>query len=246
LLAVIAIGVLFNISQIRGNLDSRLPDVIVPAALLWVWMTRVLISGANLRPLRLSVAIVALLSVWLTVDAYAGSMNHLEASELFSTPGKVARRLAGTIQGLRANPLDQFAPAGSRGVPALTRYVNRCTRPNDALLVVGYQPEMYFYADRRIGGGNVSYRANLGAGPEQQTTIVARLQRQRVPIVILPVNEMTEFEQTYPIVKRYVDERYGLAQESGFGEGRLFRVLVDRGAMPSHVDRELGLPCFRG
>jgi hypothetical protein len=244
-LAAITIGVLFNISQIRGNLDSRLPDVIVPAALLWVWMTGVFVSAPRLQPLRLGVAIVALLSVWLTVDAYAGSMKHLEASELFSRPGKVARRLAGTIEGLRANPLDQFAPAGSRGVPALTRYVNRCTRPSDALLVIGYQPEMYFYADRRIGGGNVSYRANLGAAPDQQETIVARLQRQSVPIVILPVNEMTEFERTYPIVKRYVDERYELARESGFGEGRLFRVLVDRRAIASSVDLELGLPCFR-
>jgi hypothetical protein len=243
-LAVITIGVLFNISQIRGNLDSRLPDVIVPAALLWVWMTWVFVSAPRLRPLRLGVAIVALLSVWLTVDAYAGSIRYLEASELFSTPGKVARRLATTVQSLRANPLDQFAPAGSRGVPTLTRYVNRCTRPNDALLVIGYQPEMYFYADRRIGGGNVSYRANLGAAPDQQATIVARLRRQSVPIVILPVNEMKEFEQTYPIVKRYVDERYELAMESGFGEGRLFRVLRDRRATASGVDAELGLPCF--
>ena len=104
---------------------------------------------------------------------------------------------------------------------------------------------MYFYADRRIGGGNVSYRANLGAGPEQQAAIVARLQRQRVPIVILPVNEVMEFEQTYPIVKRYVDERYVLVEESGFGEGRLFRVLADRQTVRSHVDDELRLPCFR-
>jgi hypothetical protein len=63
--------------------------------------------------------------------------------------------------------------------------------------------------------------------------------------VIQPVNTMKEVEQTYPILKRYNDERYVLAQESGFGEGRLFRVLVDRQAVPSHIDQELALPCFR-
>jgi hypothetical protein len=247
-LATIAIGVLFNIFQIRGNLDSRLPDVIVPAALLWVWMVCVFLGPGTSwarRAAKLAVAVVAVLAVWLTVDAYAGSISHLEATELFSTPGKVARRLSGTIAGLRRDPLDQFAPPGSRGLPALTRYVNRCTRPTDYLVVLGYLPEVYFYADRRIGGGNVQFHANLGAAPEQQRTIVSRLQRERVPIVILPVNEMREVEQAYPIVMRYIDERYELAQESGFGEGRLFRVLVDRQMTPSHVDQELGLPCFR-
>lgn len=250
-LAVIAIGVLFNVFQIRGNLDSRLPDVIVPAALLWVWMAWVWVGRPSvgprrvLRAARVGAATVGLLALWLVVDAYAGFVSHLEATELFSTPGKVARRLSGTIEALRREPLDQFAPPGSRGLPALTRYVNRCTAPTDFLVVLGYQPELYFYADRRIGGGNVVYHANLGADPKQQKTIVSRLEQQRVPIVIQPVNEMRELEEAYPIVKRYIDERYELAQESGFGEGRQFRVLIDRRVAATHSDEELGLPCFR-
>jgi hypothetical protein len=249
-IAVIAIGVLFNIFQIRGNLDSRLPDVIVPAALLWVWMAGIaaaeLWRGNAWRRISTGAALtVALLALWLVVDGYAGFVSHLEATELFSTPGKVARRLSGTIAGLRRDPLDQFAPPGSRGLPALTRYVNRCTSRDDFLVVIGYLPEVYFYADRRIGAGNVQYHANLGAAPEQQQVIVSRLRQQRVPIVILPVNEAREFEESYPTVKQYIDERYALAQESGFGEGRAFRVLVDRQATPTHTDEELGLPCFK-
>jgi hypothetical protein len=124
--------------------------------------------------------------------------------------------------------------------------VNRCTRETDYLLVLGYQPEMFFYANRRIGGGNVVYQANLGAAPPQQATIVARLQHESVPIVILPVNRVPELEQVYPIVRDYVYERYELARESGFGEDRPFRVLVDRRASASTLDPELGLPCFTG
>jgi hypothetical protein len=242
-LAVIVLGVLFNVLLIRGNLDSHLPDVIVPAALLWSWMLRGTWRARS--PVRFASAALALLSVWMAVDVYAGSVNYLTATELFSTPRNVARRLVGTIRGLRADPLEQFAPPGSQGLRALTRYVDRCTKATDHLLVLGYQPEMYFTANRRIAGGNVSYQANLGATPAQQAVIVSRLQRQSVPVVIQPVNTMKEVEQTYPILKRYIDERYVLAQESGFGEGRLFRVLVDRQAVPSHLDQELGLPCFR-
>jgi hypothetical protein len=245
--AAIVLGVLFNIFLIRGNLDSHLTDVIVPAALLWAWMMRgawqQLKAGA---PARFCAATAAILSLWLTVDVYAGSMNQLTASELFSTPRQAARRLYGTIRDLRRDPLDQFALPGATGLRALTRYVNRCTATTDYLVVLGYQPDMFFYANRRIGGGNVVYQANLGAAPRQQATIVARLQRQSVPIVILPVNRVSELEQVYPIVRDYVYERYELALESGFGEDRPFRVLVDRRASPSHVDRELGLPCFTG
>lgn len=240
----IVIGILFNVFLIRGNLDSHLPDVIVPAAVLWAWMLRGTLR--EFSPIRFGVAAIALVSVWLVVDVYAGSMNQLEASELFTTPRQAARRFYGTMRTLQQDPLEQFAPAGSTGLRGLTRYVNRCTQPTDYLLVLGYQPEMFFYANRRIGGGNVVYQANLGAAPRQQALIVSRLQRESVPIAILPMNRLKELEQTYPIVREYVESRYEIAGESGFGEGRPFRVLVDRRAIPSHIDPELGLPCFTG
>jgi hypothetical protein len=242
IVAAIVIGVLFNVFLIRGNLDSHLPDVIVPAAVLWAWMLRG--TWREFSSIRFGVAAVALVSVSLAVDVYAGSMNQLAAAELFSTPRQVARRLSATVQDLRQDPLERFAPAGSTGLRALTRYVNRCTQPNDHLLVLGYQPEMFFYADRRIGGGNVVYQANLGAAPRQQAQIVARLQRENVSVAILPMNRLEELEETYSIVREYVESRYEIAAESGFGEDRSFRVLVDRRAVPSHIDRELGLPCF--
>ena len=271
IVATLILGVLFNVFLIRGNLDSRLPDVIVPAAVLWAWMAGVVVGAGRpdwgrrqgrllpptrtttrtrpparaARVARTGAAIIGLLAVWLCVDAYARSVIHLEGTELFSSPRRAAGRLLGTIRSLRGDPLEYFAPAGSRGLAALTRYVNRCTKPSDYLLVLGYQPEIYFYANRRIGGGNAYYHANLASEPEQQQTIVTRLQRQRVPIVILPVNEVKEFEASYPIVKRFIDERYVLATESGFGEERPFGVLVYRQAVGSHMDEECGLPCFR-
>ncbi len=249
--AAIVLGLLFNVFLIRGNLDSRLPDVIVPAAILWAWMLRgpwlgvIRRSGAGALARALAAA-VAMVSIWMAVDVYAGSMNHLTATDLFSTPVTAARRLKGAIADLRRDPLEQFAPAGSTGLRALTRYVNRCTAPTDRLLVLGYQPEVFFYADRRIAGGNIVFHANLGAAPQEQNLIVQRLQRERVPVAILPVDQAAEIERTYPRVKRYLDLRYEVAKESGFGEGRLIRVLVDRNIVPTRIDSELDLPCFSG
>ena len=249
--AAIVLSLLFNVFLIRGNLDSRLPDVIVPAAILWAWMLSGPWLGVRRRAgagalARAGAAGVAMVSVWMAVDVYAGSMNQLTATDLFSTPVNAARRLKGAIADLRRDPLEQFAPPGSAGLRALTRYINRCTAPTDRLLVLGYQPEVFFYADRRIAGGNVVFHANQGAAPAEQELIVRRLRNQRVPVAILPVDQASEIERVYPLVKEYLDGRYALTKESGFGEGRPIRVLIDRNVVPSHIDAELGLPCLDG
>ena len=246
----IVLSVLFNIFLIRNNLDSRLADVIVPAALLWAWMLRGAWLPLFQKPIRLPVAAratacaVVMISIWMAVDVYAGAVNQLTATEMFSTPLHAARRLKGAIVSLRRDPLEQFAPPGSTGLRALTRYINRCTTPRDLVLILGYQPEVFFYADRRIAGGNAVYHANQAAAPQQQEIIVSRLRRERVPIVILPVDQVGEIEAVYPILNDYVQRRYTIAQESGFGEGRPFRVLVDRQVVSLHNDAELGLPCY--
>jgi hypothetical protein len=247
--AAILLSLLFNIFLIRGNLDSRLPDVIVPAAILWAWMLRgpwigVLRRGGAAALGRAAAAATVMVAIWISVDVYAGTMNQLTATDLFSAPVNAARRLKSVAAGLGGDPLEQFAPAGSTGLRALTRYVNRCTAPTDRLLVLGFQPEVFFYADRRIAGGNVVFHANLGAAAAEQELIVGRLRRQRVPVAILPVDQADEIERVYPRVKEYLDGRYAVAKESGFGEGRPIRVLVDRSIEASHSDSELNLPCF--
>jgi hypothetical protein len=249
-IAAIVLSVLFNIFLIRNNLDSRLADVIVPGAVLWAWLLGGPWTALFERPLhRGAVArtagwAVVMLSIWMAVDVYAGAVNQLAATEMFSTPLHAARKLKGAIVDLRRNPLEQYAPQGSTGLRALTRYVNRCTNPTDRLLVFGYHPEVFFYADRRIGGGNAAYHANLGSAPRQQEFVVSRLKRENVPIVILPAYAVAELQAVYPTLNRYIDSRYMLAKESAFGEDRPFRVLVDSHASPSHTDAELGLPCF--
>jgi hypothetical protein len=125
--ATIVLSLLFNIFLIRGNLDSRLADVVVPAALLWSWMLRgpfVGLTNPSIATIsRAAAATAVMLTIWMSVDLYAGAMNQLTASDLFSTPLNAARRLKGAVVELRREPLDQFAPAGSTGLRALARMI---------------------------------------------------------------------------------------------------------------------------
>src|SRR6185436_10690014 len=154
--------------------DSRLADVIVTAELSSASMLRGHWRGLFARPVsagavaRATGCAIVMLSLWMAVDVYAGSINQLTATEMFSTPLHAARKLKGTVVNLRRDPLEQFAPAGSTGLRGLTRYINRCTAPGDRLLVFGYHPEVFFYADRRVAGGNAVYHANLASSPHDQ------------------------------------------------------------------------------
>lgn len=242
IVVAIVLAVLFNVFLVRGNTDSRLPDILVPNVLLWAWLWRTaLVSLPGVVTMAGTTAIAW--SLLVALDLYSGSVDHLGATELVSKPIRTARHLKWAVAGL-LHPVDRFAPPGSLGLPALVRYVNRCTAPTDRLLVLGYQPELFFYSDRRMAGGNPVYQSNLGAAPAQQQQIVQWLAHERVPVVLLPMNRLFDIEATYGVVKQYVDGRYVVAKESGFGDPRAFRVLVDRQRPPDHVDPELGLPCF--
>ena len=243
-IATIVLGVLFNVFLIRDNLDSRLGDVIVPGALLWAWMLRGPWQGLLDRPIRIPALAratgwaVVMLSIWMSVDVYAGSINQLTATEMFSTPLHAARRLKGAIVNLRRDPLEQFAPAGNTGLRAVTRYINRCTAPTDRLLVLGYQPEMFFYADRRIGGGNAVFHGTRARPPASRRSSSRDCSASASPWSSCPVDQVGEIENVYPILKKYIDSRYRLAKEDGFGEGRLLRVLVDsQAAADTHRSR---------
>jgi hypothetical protein len=249
LVGAIVLSVFFNVFLIRGNLDSRLPDVVVPAAVLMAWMLSLCRparrAAATRRSLTSVIAAVALAaSVGLAVNVYASPMTHLARTELLSGPRRTQGHLLAVLRELGGSPLDAYAGSGAPGLPRLTRYLARCTEPADHLLVTGYRPEVYFYANRRFAGGIVAFHANLGAAPRDQQLIVDRLRHQQVPIVVEPLDD-TEITTVYPIVATYLESRYLMAAASTFGaDGPVFRVLVDRARQPSHVDPELGLPCF--
>jgi hypothetical protein len=65
-----------------------------------------------------------------------------------------------------------------------------------------------------------------------------------VPVALADAADLDNFNELYPLVARYVAERY---REAGSimvdGEPR-YRVLVTSGRAPIRRDPELGLPCF--
>lgn len=272
ILLVAVLGVLLNLFLIRGNIDSRLGDVIVPPAVLAAWLFG-LVSGAGrvataegaqpeARRMRVgpvtipvpglagwrrvtAVACAGLLGLWVVL--YGDAVNRLLGADLFAGPVGTVVGLRDRVERWRRDPIENLAPEGSQGSKeSLIRYVRRCTDPSDRVLAIAYLPEVFYASRRRFGGGMVVFVHRLRS-PDIQRLTIERLQRQSVPLVIINESERESFEEKFPLVNDYLHATYEPVRTLEFpdGGGR-FTVLTHPAAVATGVYEPLELPCFGG
>ena len=241
-----------NQGLIRESPDSRLPDVVSPAAILAAWITGVALRAPHLQAGRGWFRIVARAAVgaaWLVVlwfaTIFGQTGERLEAAGMLAGPQAAVNRFNDTLATLQLRPIDWYAPAGSTGIPALTRYVHQCTRPSDRLLVAWFEPQIFFYAERPFAGGQVYLEAPWHSSTDDQTLTIDRLRRQRVPIVLVNAAMETAFHEAYALVHQYVSANYVEAARWGFGTAAEYAVLVRRDVTPARTYGPLKLPCYR-
>jgi hypothetical protein len=146
---------------------------------------------------------------------------------------------------LRARPIDAWAPPGSTGERALTRFIYQCTAPTDRVLTANFLPQVNFYGERGFAGGQVYLLVGWHASISDQQLTIARLERQRVPVVIVDEAVQGVTWGAFPLVADYVRRHYRVAATSPFGGERVFVVYVDRELSPAGDYGPLGLPCYR-
>ncbi len=242
---------------IRDNPSARLADVAAPTFVLAAWLARrrgnptsPLFVGGLRRAGMVSLVLLTFWSVWTS----SGTGTRLARAGVLDGPTGIREQLGIVNRQLHRRPIDEWAPPGSTGLRALTRYVFDCTAPSDRVLVTWFAPEVFYYAERGFAGGQVSlfrdYDATDVSGwhasPAEQRLTVERMQGQSVPIILGRRDEQDEFSRDYPLIYDHVLTRYELAAESTFGEDRSdFLVFVDKQSEPYADHPDLGLPCFR-
>ena len=239
---------------VRNNPSARLADVAAPTLVLAAWLARR--RGNPTSPLfverlrRAGMVSLFLLTFW-SVWTYSGTATRLARAGVLDGPTGIWEQLGSVNRQLHRRPIDEWAPPGSTGFRALTRYVFDCTAPSDRLLVTTFAPELFFYAERGFAGGQVSFfrdvsKSGWHSSPAEQRLTVERMQGQSVPIILGRRDHQDEFSRDYPLVHDHVQTRYTLAAESTFGEDESnFLVFVDRRLEPYADHPDLGLPCYR-
>jgi hypothetical protein len=233
---------------------ARLPDAIVPVAVLGGWLlahacarrsdARAALDRA--RILRIGAASVVLLLTTWAVIVMADVRNGLNTSGIINRRGAFNRRVAELGERLKS-PMPHRSNLPSRISEALLPfygYVERCSKPSDRLVMTGLSPDVFVLANRGFAGGQMAFRPSFYTSPSDQQRALARLQKQSVPLVIVNLEEEGGFRQEMPRIVDYVESRYARLARIDVPGTRGLQLYVERDRRAAGTDRATGWPCF--
>jgi len=122
-------------------------------------------------------------------------------------------------------------------------YVDRCTSPDDRLLIGGFMVEVPFYSRRLFAAGQEYFGSYFGSDANERFAF-DRLQRQRVPFVIIPSDDQEEFDSRFSLVAGFVHTRYAPLTDVRIDDEQTIHILVNRDIPAEAPDAETGWPCF--
>lgn len=244
--ALTAMAIPVNVTFIRGNVDGRVQDAIVPAALLGSWLLgRVRDGSAGRTPLVVAGVFVAI-TAWAIVPV--GSVReNLSRTDLLHGSEVMGMRIADLRArlGRRLPERDHIPSRYGGALMPFIEYVGRCTTQQDRLLVTDLFPEINVMAERAFAGGHSSYRPDFYTSVADQEQTVARLEKQSVPFVISTRRVSRDLTTQMPILFGYIERRFELMAHVPVAETPGVDVLVERGRRAIRIDEATGWPCFR-
>jgi hypothetical protein len=238
-IAGVAMLLLYLTVVLRHPIDSRIQDVGALLAIMGAWVTVQSFRGAFITAAAMVVVTAAsLVNVWIL----GGLAGRIKDTRIADGPATMERQLASVKEYGTVWPWERFWPAGE--LPAAVRYLNACTTPGDAVLLTWAAPEYYFFAQRKFGAGHA-----LFLPPDAFTTrhdrekMLAQMNRERIPIVLINETRRQEFATAYPEVDRYIAEQYAPAGGFDIRDGSHVTVAVGRKFRANGTYAAEGWPC---
>jgi hypothetical protein len=250
--AVCAIAILalaLDATFLRNPLETRLADVVVPASLLGAWLLglawrvrRPLPAAVILRSVSAAIVAVTSIAIWHVGDA----SDKLDEVGVFDDLEHVQEHLAAVAQALTQPEMDvrKLPSRVSAGLVPFFHYVERCTAPNDRLLVSGPYPDVFVLARRGFAAGHIAFLEGWYTSDADQALSLARMRRQSVPFVVLPLDDQETFARDFPQVLAHVESAYDLMVDLPADGLTGIRILVERARPRTGTDTATGWPCF--
>jgi hypothetical protein len=237
--AALAMLVLYLAVVLRHPIVSRIQDVAALLAIVGAWeVVESSRRGAVASAIAVAVAVVSVAGIW-----HLGSLTErVRDTRVADGFGTMARTIEGVKETGTQWPWQRFWPAGE--MPDAVRYLNACTNRDDAVLLTWAAPEYYFFARRRFGAGHALFLPpDAFTTAHDQERMLARMRRQRVPIVLINETRRKEFADAYGEVDRYLQQEYMAAGHFQIREGSDVTVAVRRDAKPERTYGAERWPC---
>ncbi|MGE0392007.1 MAG: hypothetical protein AB7I25_01930 [Vicinamibacterales bacterium] len=249
LIVVAGLGLLLFWGFIRGNLAIRFGDVGVTTAVCAAWLLRTALRRVTTGPFVLRVA-----TATMTLAVLAGTVfvlfppvrTRLDNTGMLDRPLGAYDRAIAMRQRLVTWPLEGWLDRDRGGTSRLIYYVRDCTADDDRVFISPYMAEVHALARRPFPAGHADLRPSFyKTGPEQQLA-VERLQRQRVPLAIMPAgDDYGGIEREMPRIDAWLRIGFREHGDVDLGNGSRVKLFVRRDREVRGTYRDTGWPCLR-
>ncbi len=226
---------------LRGNLAARFGDMGPPVAVLAAYLlfisTRRLVADWR-RALAGAAIVMAVFTITVLCTWQLASVTGELRSSRLLEPADVFARTRQASHDLLTMPASLREAEGTGRMRA-SAYLHQCTKPTDRVLVMGYAPDVFAFAERLFGGKRASFVPGFYAAERYSKETMASLESTSVPIVLATA---LLGDGQMPLIDEYLRSHYDEAGKVRFYESEL-RVLVRRG-LASQPLGPGGLPCF--
>jgi hypothetical protein len=241
---IAVVALLVDFSFIRDPLGTRLADAIVPAAIVGAWLLARAFAPSPVRLVAAPLALAAVTLLGASVLAVGSTHDEIDRAGLLGHRQDIPKRFGERTADLKSRFVDYQMPTpASRLLVPFFRYVDRCTRPDDRLLVGGFMVELPFYAQRPFAAGQEYFGSYFGSDANERFAF-DRLKRQRVPFAVVPSDYQEEFDGRFPRVAGYVHAHFAPLTDIPVNEEQTIHILVNHDLPVAARDPETGWPCF--
>lgn len=225
---------LVDLAMLRVPFQARVFDAVPISAIVFgcciVWMWRATAGSVRTVAVRTSVVIFAVLLV-----------ANLARAGQFTNPltwGGAAGEL------VASPPLRHYVDRRARFTLQLAAYVRECVPLSDRLLVLWFEPEIYYFSERLMAQRHLIFAPVWATLAHEQSATLQKVQRFAPPIVLARESALEEYARaTYPGVIEYVESHYVVATTID-NENERYVIFTRKDREPVRGFGSQNWPCF--
>lgn len=251
LIACCAAALFANELLLRGNVGARLGDVGPISAVLMATLMQTLFASRRgtsriVYAVRLGVGVLLVTATCAAVWTVGSVRRELDTSGWSDSLEKLTLQAGRRWEDLAGMPAAFWSTPQESPTLRAAQYINRCTAPDDRVVVLAYQHELLALADRRFGAGRAAILPDILNDDGHERVMLERWRSQRVPIVLAasPDDYESDYRGPYALVDAYLQAHYEAVGTLDTDGGQVLQVLRDRRLTPARTFGDGNLPCF--
>jgi hypothetical protein len=250
LVAFALFALVVDLAMLRMPFRARAPDAVVLSAIVFgccvAWMWRAVPAPGSLRALFRAAAVALVLAMLAAVAGAGEFADRLGGLAAQATSWQRAGETAGAVyrELMSTPPLQAYVDRRARFSLRLAAYARECVPPSDRLLILWFEPEIYYYSDRLMAHRHLGFAPAWASLADEQRMSLEKVEHFSPPIVLARRSALEDQARaSYPGVVGYVERHYQLASTVLDG-GEEYMIFARRDRPAARTFGPDHWPCF--